>query len=49
MPTRSQGGGSPQVRGRELARIGKQLWQETGSVKRAAIELMNQHPDIPSL
>ncbi|MER7130115.1 hypothetical protein [Streptosporangium saharense] len=49
MPVRSQSGGSPQARGRELARIGKQLWQELGSVKKAAIELMNQHPDISSL
>ena len=29
---------SPQARGRELAREGTQLWQETGSVKRAAAE-----------
>ncbi|WP_219509036.1 hypothetical protein [Nonomuraea ceibae] len=41
--------GSPQARGRKLARIGKQLWEESGSVKKAAIELMNQHPDICSL
>ncbi len=40
---------SPQARGRELARQGKQLWQELGSVKRAAAELMNQHRDIPCL
>ncbi len=49
MPTRGQGRGSPQMRGRELARIGKQLWQKIGSVKGAAVELMNQHPDISSL
>lgn len=49
MLTRGRGGGSPQVRGRELARIGKQLWQETGSVQKAAAELMNLHPDISSL
>ncbi|GAA3145119.1 hypothetical protein GCM10010466_40270 [Planomonospora alba] len=49
MPTQTRGGESPQARGRELARIGRQLWQETGSVKKAAIELMNRYPDIPSL
>ncbi|MER6943418.1 hypothetical protein ABT294_05275 [Nonomuraea sp. NPDC000554] len=49
MPTQSRAGGSPQARGRELARIGTRLWQETGSVKRAAVELMNRHPGIPSL
>ncbi|MGY0235759.1 hypothetical protein [Longispora urticae] len=40
---------SPQTRGRELARQGQQLWQELGSVQRAAAELMNRHRDIPSL
>src|SRR5258707_5481731 len=46
-PTRQ--GASPQARGRELARQGKQLWQELGSVKLAATELMNRHRDIPSI
>ncbi|GAA3127198.1 hypothetical protein [Streptosporangium carneum] len=49
MLTQSRGGESPQARGRELARIGRQLWQETGSVKEAAVELMNRYPDISSL
>jgi hypothetical protein len=40
---------SPQARGRELARQGKQLWQGLGSVKLAAAELMNRHRDIPSI
>jgi len=40
---------SPQVRGRELAREGTQLWQELGSVKQAATELMHRHRDIPSI
>lgn len=40
---------SPQARGRELARQGKQLWQELGSVKLAAAELMNRHRDVPSI
>jgi transcriptional regulator with XRE-family HTH domain len=40
---------SPQARGRELARQGKQLWQELGSVKLGATELMNRHRDIPSI
>ena len=40
---------SPQARGRELARQGKQLWQQFGSVKQAATELMNQNRDIPSI
>ncbi|MEU0567590.1 hypothetical protein ABZ297_19695 [Nonomuraea sp. NPDC005983] len=47
--TQGRAGSSPQARGRELARIGTQLWQETGSVRRAAIELMSRHPGIPSL
>ncbi|WP_155360377.1 hypothetical protein [Acrocarpospora macrocephala] len=29
--------------------MGKQLWQESGSVKEAAVELMNRNPDICSL
>lgn len=40
---------SPQSRGRELARQGRALWKELGSVKLAAVELMNQHRDIPSI
>lgn len=40
---------SPQVRGRELARQGTQLWQEMGSVQRAAVELMSRHRDLPSI
>ncbi len=40
---------SPQARGREFARQGTQLWQELGSVKGAAAELMNRHRDIPSM
>ncbi|MGP3964500.1 hypothetical protein ACTWPT_51930 [Nonomuraea sp. 3N208] len=49
MPTRRGIEESPQAQGRKLARIGRELWQEAGSVKKAAIELLNQHPDIPSL
>src|SRR5215472_4877288 len=40
---------SPQARGRELARQGTQLWQELGSVRRAAAELTNQYRDLPSI
>jgi hypothetical protein len=40
---------SPQARGRELAREGMQLWQELGSVKGAATELMSRHRDIPGI
>lgn len=40
---------SPQARGRELARQGQRLWQELGSVKSAAVELMNRHRDVPSI
>ncbi|GAB3864293.1 hypothetical protein GCM10029963_74470 [Micromonospora andamanensis] len=40
---------SPQSRGRELARLGKQLWQETASVKTVAAELMSRHPEVPSI
>ncbi|WP_147376218.1 hypothetical protein [Micromonospora radicis] len=40
---------SPQSRGRELARLGKQLWQETASVKAVAAELMSRHPEVPSI
>lgn len=40
---------SPQARGRELAREGRQLWQSLSSVKLAAAELMNRHRDLPSI
>ncbi|WP_405058619.1 hypothetical protein OG474_38640 [Kribbella sp. NBC_01505] len=40
---------SPQKRGRELASQGKKLWAEKGSVKGAALELMAQYPEVPSL
>ncbi|MGW4799255.1 hypothetical protein ACWEPC_43245 [Nonomuraea sp. NPDC004297] len=40
---------SPQARGRRLARIGNELWQETRSVKNAATELMRRYPAICSL
>jgi transcriptional regulator with XRE-family HTH domain len=40
---------SPQSRGRELARQGRTLWKELGSVKLAAAELMNQHRDLPCI
>lgn len=49
MPAQRRSGESPQARGRELARIGLQLWKETGSVNKAAVSLMNHYPDIPSL
>lgn len=41
--------GSPQARGRELARTGRELWHEHRSVKKAAAELMNRHRDVPCL
>jgi hypothetical protein len=40
---------SPQARGRELARAGRELWQEHQSVKKAAAELMSRHPEVPCL
>ena len=40
---------SPQARGRELARTGRELWHEYQSVKKAAAELMNRHRDVPCL
>lgn len=40
---------SPQARGRELARRGKQLYTECGSVSQAAARLLAAYPDIPSL
>ncbi|MFF3669086.1 hypothetical protein [Microtetraspora malaysiensis] len=49
MTKQRQAGVSPQARGREMARLGRHLWQQLGSVKKAAVELMNQHPDICSL
>lgn len=49
MPTRKRTGSSPQARGRELARIGQKIWEDSKSVRTAAVELMALHPDIPSL
>ncbi|MEU7855620.1 hypothetical protein [Nonomuraea sp. NPDC049141] len=49
MPSRPGIGDSPQAQGRKLARIGRDLWQELGSVKKSAIGLMGLHSDIPSL
>ncbi|MDI6102013.1 hypothetical protein QLQ12_25670 [Actinoplanes sp. NEAU-A12] len=40
---------SPQARGRELARQGKALFFEYGSVNAAARQLMNRHQDLPSI
>lgn len=40
---------SPQARGRELARQGRELWRKFGSVKSAAVELMSRHRDVPSI
>jgi len=40
---------SPQARGREMARTGRELWQEHQSVKKAAAQLMSRHPDVPCL
>ena len=40
---------SPQARGRELAAHGKRLWSELESVRAAALELMAEYPDVPSL
>lgn len=40
---------TPQARGRELAREGRQLWRELRSVRSAAVELMSRHPDVPSI
>jgi hypothetical protein len=40
---------SPQVRGRELARQGRELWRDLGSIRAAATELMNRHRDVPSM
>jgi hypothetical protein len=40
---------NPQARGRELARQGKELWRELGSVKLAAVELMHRNQDLPSI
>lgn len=47
MPTSN--GSSPQAKGRELARLGRTLWQESGSVRDAAAALMSSHPEITSL
>ncbi|MBO4164401.1 hypothetical protein [Micromonospora antibiotica] len=40
---------SPQARGRELARQGKQLWRQLASVKAVAAELISRNPDVPSI
>jgi hypothetical protein len=40
---------NPQARGRDLARQGRQLWSELGSVKLAAAELMNRNREVSSL
>ncbi len=40
---------SPQARGRELAREGRQLWRELGSVQAAAAEVRSRYPDIVSM
>lgn len=40
---------NPQARGRELTRLGTQLWRELGSVKAAAGELTNRYRELPSL
>lgn len=40
---------TPQARGRELARQGRELFQQLGSVKDAATELMHLHHDLPSI
>lgn len=40
---------SPQGRGREFARQGRALWQEHGTVKAAASELMSRHRDLPCI
>ncbi|MCP2323545.1 transcriptional regulator with XRE-family HTH domain [Hamadaea flava] len=40
---------SPQARGRELARQGRQLWHDLGSVELAALELMSRHSEVPCI
>ncbi|WP_034266607.1 hypothetical protein [Actinospica robiniae] len=40
---------SPQARGRELARQGRSLWQEIGTVQGAAAELMSRFRDLPAI
>lgn len=49
MNSSARQGASPQARGRELAREGRQLSQSLGSVKLAASELMNRHRDLSSI
>ncbi|GIE88662.1 hypothetical protein [Actinoplanes regularis] len=49
MGTATQQNQSPQKRGRELARQGRALFFEYGSVKVAARELMERHEDLPSI
>lgn len=44
-----QRGRSPQARGRELAKQGKELFFSSGSVRAAAHALMKRHQDLPSL
>src|SRR5947208_3407729 len=39
----------PQDRARELARLGRSLWQASNSIRSAARELMERHPQVPSL
>lgn len=40
---------SPQARGRELARQGRALWREIGTVQGAAVELMSRYRDLPAI
>ena len=40
---------NPQARGRELSRLGRELWKQHQSVKKAAAELMSRHRDVPCL
>lgn len=39
----------PQDRARGLARLGRELWQASLSVRTAAREMMERHPEVPSL
>jgi transcriptional regulator with XRE-family HTH domain len=49
MTTETVSLGSPQARGRELARQGRQLYRDLGSVKDAALALMDRNRDLPSV
>lgn len=49
MPVGARQVTSPQARGRELARQGRALWQEIGTVQGAATELMSRHRDLPAI